>query len=337
MGWSQGALQDGGSHSRWAMGKAKRSPFCGSYSVSWFVKPDNAASNVWGVRTGNDEKSLKASPLLGEGWRGTETCPDQRPLGSGGQCQVRLSDPRSRTLQTRQTRPLSPLCRLLCPPASWAFHPPFSSWAGLDRLGASRSSGQSGRGPVQAMTRHSLLPSLPTSLDLHGLPLPFRLSRPLGEAEPFPPAPDSGSLTSFLRLPLGLDPEPSALHTESSQNTPLPATDAETEAQGGLLTVSGFQSPVALPLSGPAFLSPRGLVLLDSLTKTSPGRRETWICRSGDTRKMKGEDFLWPGVRFARPDTGSGSSGRMSLMDPCVWEVPQGPLGREQGWAGPGS
>lgn len=28
---------------------------------------------------------------------------------------------------------------------------------------------------------------------------------------------------------------------------------------------------------------------------------------------MKGEDFLWPGVRFARPDTGSGSSGRMSL------------------------
>lgn len=234
MGWSQGALQDGGSHSRWAMGKAKRSPFCGSYSVSWFVKPDNAASNVWGVRTGNDEKSLKASPLLGEGWRGTETCPDQRPLGSGGQCQVRLSDPRSRTLQTRQTRPLSPLCRLLCPPASWAFHPPFSSWAGLDRLGASRSSGQLGRGPVQAMTRHSLLPSLPTSLDLHGLPLPFRLSRPLGEAEPFPPAPDSGSLTSFLGLPLGPDPEPSALHTESSQNTPLPATDAETEAQGGL-------------------------------------------------------------------------------------------------------
>lgn len=78
-----GALQDRGSHSRWAMGKAKRSHFCGSYCVLILLKPDNA-SNVWGVRTENDEKSLKASPLLGEGWRGTETCPDQRPLGSGG-------------------------------------------------------------------------------------------------------------------------------------------------------------------------------------------------------------------------------------------------------------
>lgn len=159
---------------------------------------------------------------------------------------------------------------------------------------------------MQAMTRHSLLPSLPTSLDLHGLPLPliktFRLSRPLGEADwtqnhlLLPQTPTICVLTSFLGLSLGPDPGPRALHTESVQNTLLPATDEETEAPGSLLTVywqAGFQSPVALPLSGPAFLSPPGLVLLDSLTKTSHGHRETWICRSGAARKMKREDFLW--------------------------------------------
>lgn len=160
------------------------------------------------------------------------------------------------------------------------------------------------------MTRHST-PSQPAHLTRPVWPplapiKAFRLSRPLGEADwtqnhlPLPQTPTIGALTSFLGLPLGPDPAPSALHTESAQNTPLPATDEETEAQGGLLTVcwrAGFQSPVALPLRGPAFLSPPGLVLLDSLTKTSHGHRKTWICGSGAARKMKGEDFLWLGIR----------------------------------------
>lgn len=153
---------------------------------------------------------------------------------------------------------------------------------------------------MQAMTRHSLLPSQPTSLDLRGLPLPvikvFRFSDPLGEADwtqnhqPLPWTPASCVLPSFLSPPLGPAPGPSAFCTpdllKTPPHTPSPTTDEERGLSAGRpgLGPSWLGSKVPLlhhSFSGSASHRPPGLELLYLFTKTSRGLGGNRICRHG--------------------------------------------------------
>ena len=164
---------------------------------------------------------------------------------------------------------------------------------------------------MQAVTRHSLLPRLPTLLHPRGLSLPmtkvFSFSGLLGV--PIGPRAScscprlllpSPSPALLVLTPLVPDSEPNALQVESAQNIPpppQPPPGKETKA------------------SGSAFHSSLGLELLYPFIQTSRGLRESRFCRSGAARKMKREAFLWLGHCFW-----------------VLWEnIPWGTLGRGEG------
>lgn len=103
--------------------------------------------------------------------------------------------------------------RLLCPLASWTSQPPAppgQAWTGFGPLGGLVSWG--GAPLVQATTRHLLLPDLPTSLDLHGVPVQVLGALVESKLDPEPSAPATCVLTSFLGLPLGPGPGLIALY-----------------------------------------------------------------------------------------------------------------------------